>query len=365
MGAERPKIVVVGCGGIGGVLAARLAAAGADVSAITHNPDVAKSIAARGLVAVWDGEFHNHAVPAWATLETRQDSGESSLFDLVLLATPPDAAVAAVHAIEPALTVEAPIVVLQNGLLEERLSRTFDAERVIGGVVAFGASMEDPGKVQQTSNGGITLGRLVHQDEDPVLEWVESLLSVAIPIKRSRNLRGSRWSKLAINCTISACGAITGETLGSMLRARFVRRLALETMTEVVQVALAEGVQLEKVSGTLDLEWLAMDADERLRGGSPSLMAKHGVLLAVGAKYRRLRSSLRRAIERGRTPSVVDLNGEIVERGKRHNIPTPINEALMDAVFSVARGERKANMQTLETVYEDTRKVLRNLRLVA
>jgi len=53
------------------------------------------------------------------------------------------------------------------------------------------------------------------------------------------------------------------------------------------------------------------------------LVAKHALLMAVGFRYRRMRSSMLGAIERGRVPAVDFLNGEVVERGKKHGIATP------------------------------------------
>src|SRR6476661_4637109 len=87
------------------------------------------------------------------------------------------------------------------------------------------------------------------------------------PVELTDNLRGKRWSKLAINCAISSLGTIGGDRLGALLQHRFVRRLALEIMTEVVQVARRESVRLEKVSGTFDLDWLALTEDERRVSG--------------------------------------------------------------------------------------------------
>ena len=54
------------------------------------------------------------------------------------------------------------------------------------------------------------------------------------------------------------------------------------TMTECVHVARKCDVRLEKVAGTVDLEWLALTEDEKVASGSPSLVAKHAMLLAVG-----------------------------------------------------------------------------------
>ena len=128
---------------------------------------------------------------------------------------------------------------------------------------------------------------------------------------------------------------------------RVVRRLALEIMTETVAVGQADGVQFEKVSGTLDLPWLALTASERESTGSPSLLAKHAILLAVGSRYRKLRSSMLRAIEGGREPAVDFLNGEIVTRGEAHGIPTPVNRAGQQLVHAIARGEVTMGMPSI------------------
>jgi 2-dehydropantoate 2-reductase len=138
------------------------------------------------------------------------------------------------------------------------------------------------------------------------------------------------------------------------VRHRVVRRLALELMTEVVEVARAEGVKLQKVSGTLDLDWMALTEAERFSVGSASLVAKHGMLLAVGARFRRMRSSMLAAIERGRMPAVDYLNGEVVERGRRHRIATPVNLQAQRMVHEIASGKRSSSMATIHALHEAT-----------
>ena len=125
-------------------------------------------------------------------------------------------------------------------------------------------------------------------------------------------------------------------------------------MSEVVAVARKEDVHLEKVSGTLDLDWIALTEEERAAAGSPSLVAKHGLLLAVGFRYRRMRSSMLSAIERGRTPAVDFLNGEIVTRARTHRIPTPANVAGRDLVWAIAEGKKTPGVALLREFYEMT-----------
>jgi 2-dehydropantoate 2-reductase len=198
----------------------------------------------------------------------------------------------------------------------------------------------------RTAPGGFALGRMSGA-VDPRLEEIGRVLECVGPTEITRNLAGKRWSKLAINCAISSLGALGADRLGALLQHRFVRRLALEIMTEVVHVARRERIALEKVSGTLDLDWIALTEDERHVSGSPALLAKHALLYAVGLRFRRMRSSMLAAIERGRPPAVDYLNGEIVERGRRLGVPTPVNDRVRSWVWDVAAGRRTPGMPLL------------------
>jgi 2-dehydropantoate 2-reductase len=220
----------------------------------------------------------------------------------------------------------------------------------------WGASMTRPGVYERTSAGGFVVGRLDGRD-DPRLALVSALLAPIGDVEITHNLLGARWSKLAINCAISSLGAIGGDRLGDLLRHRFVRRLGLEVMSEAVAVARRRGIRLEKVSGTLDLGWVALTPADVSGPGSPSLLAKHALLLAVGAKYRRLRSSMLLAIERGREPAVDFLNGEVVSAGAALRVPTPINLRVQECIHAIARRERRPSLDLLRRLYDDSRAV--------
>jgi 2-dehydropantoate 2-reductase len=246
------------------------------------------------------------------------------------------------------------VICFQNGLCEERLAQRFGRERVVGAVVGWGASMREPGVYVKTSSGGFTLGRLDGQPDAALLDLARLLEAVG-PVAVTDNLSGVRWSKLALNCAVSTLGTIAGQRLGRLMGRRFARRLGLEIVSEVVSVAKAEKVSLEKVAGTLDLEWLALDERERRVRASPSLAAKHALILAVAARFRRLRSSMLAALERGRPPAVDFLNGEVVARAAKHGLSAPVNEAARDLVWQIARNERQASLSTLRALYDATR----------
>ncbi|MCA9624829.1 MAG: 2-dehydropantoate 2-reductase [Myxococcales bacterium] len=347
------RYLVVGCGGIGGIVAAGLLHQGLDVTPLSKNELIADAINLAGIRTLGEQSLGTLHTTARSSLDDK-----AAPFDYVLLCTQPPAVEEATRQVLGHLADDGRVVVLQNGLCELRVAEIVGAARVIGGVVAWGASMVEPGVYDRTSSGGFTLGRL-EGGRDERLEALATVLEGIGPVSISDNLLGARWSKLAINCAISALGTVGGERLGVLMRKRWVRRLALEIMSEAVEVARAEGVALEKVSGTLDLDWLALTPSERAAGlGSAGLVAKHALLLAVGTRYRRLRSSMLRAIERGRPPAVDFLNGEVVDRGAAHGIATPVNAALREAVWAIAKHEQKASLPTLRALYEQTMKRL-------
>ena len=331
----------MGAGGIGGTVAATLTEIGSAVTAVSTNAAIRAAVDKTGFVVIDEGE--ERTVHGWVSPEPE------GKYDLCILATQPPNVEDAARTALPHLQPDAQVVVLQNGLCEDRIAAIVGAERVIGGIVAWGASMPEPGRYERTASGGFQIGR-PSGELDADVRRVAELLEAIGPVTLTQNLRGARWSKLALNCAVSALGTIAGERLGPLVRVRRYRRLALEAMTEAVAVAKAEGVALEKVAGTLDLEWIALSEADRASRGSASLTAKHALLLAVGLRYRRMRSSMLAAIERGRTPAIDFLNGEVVTRAKPHGVATPVNEKIVAAVWDIAHGRLKSSREVLDQV---------------
>lgn len=347
------KIVVIGCGGVGGVIAASLTRAGQDVTPVTGNAAIATALASQGFRVIdLDGTAWS-APPVNTPLVAIGDGDRPgpARFDLCIVATQSTSLVPALRAAAPHLAENAIVVCCQNGLPEERAAEVVGAERVLGCVVGWGASMVEPGLYKRTSRGGMQIGRPHPGAPDPAS--LARLLEAASETKVADDFAGVRWSKLAINCAISTMGAVGGDRLGRLMRLRFVRRLVLEVFAEVSAVARRAGVRPAPVGGTLDIARLAITADERRqRIGSPSLAYKHSVLIAVGLKYRRMRSSMLYAIERGRPPEVDFLNGELVRRGAALGVPTPVNSALVKMIGAIVDGSVRPSVETLRSLYD-------------
>ncbi|MGE0548526.1 MAG: ketopantoate reductase family protein [Kofleriaceae bacterium] len=335
----QPRILVMGAGGIGGIVAATLTEVGSAVTAVSTNDTIRAAVDAKGFHLIDEGE--PRVVRGWIAAEPE------GKYDLCILATQPPNVEQAARTAASHLDPQGEVVVLQNGLCEERVAAIVGANRVIGGIVAWGASMPQPGHYERTASGGFSLGRFSGEIDDAVRR-VGELLEAVGPVTLTTNLRGARWSKLALNCAVSALGTIAGERLGPLVRVRRYRRLALDIMTEVVEVARAEDIKLEKIAGTIDLDWIALTDSEKRAAMSMSLTTKHALLLAVGLRYRRMRSSMLAAIERGRTPAIDFLNGEVVTRGQRRGIATPVNAAIVELVHEIARGKHRSSRTLLD-----------------
>jgi 2-dehydropantoate 2-reductase len=354
------KVVVVGCGGIGGVIAANLTRMGVDVTPVVGNEKVARAIAEHGLrVRELDGQVWSAPAARPPVLALDEEQGP---FDLAIVATQNTTLEKALASTAPHLMPDAAIVTCQNGLPEDR-ARALVGDRVVGCVVGWGASMVEPGLYQRTSKGGLQLGRPT--TTGPAPEPIATLLEPCSPTSVVEDLAGVRWSKLAINCVTTTFGAIGGAPLGKLLSHRPIRRLALEVFAEVAAVAGAAGVRVQPVGGTLEIDKIAItDAERALSFGSASLAYKHSVLMAVGFKYRRLRSSMLYALERGRPPEIDFLNGEIVRRGAQLGVATPVSSALVEQVRAIVRKEARSELGALKAIH-DAVVVGRAVRLAA
>ncbi|MCP4536158.1 MAG: ketopantoate reductase family protein [Chloroflexi bacterium] len=339
---NKQRLLLMGCGGVGGVIAGGLLRAGHNLTIVTHNETICQAIGAnQGLgLATPDGQW---TVPAPAHVHLNKTLEP---FDAVYMAMKGTGVEQAARDVKDYLAPEGYAVTFQNGVVEDRVSAILGRERVIGALVGWGATMHAPGVYEMTSHGENVIGELDGQLTPRVRQLKATLESVA-PTTASTNIYGILWSKLTLNCATSATGAVTGQLLGEMLWRNAGRRLALAIFSEVVDVAQAHGISLEPVGGTLDVQQLYLPPHRRGRGVGLDLIVKHAIMLIVGSKFRRLKSSMLQSIERGRRAEIDFLNGYVAERGKEKGVPTPINTALTTMVREVEAGTRQISPDNL------------------
>jgi ketopantoate reductase len=104
--------------------------------------------------------------------------------------------------VEALLSPHGYVVTLQNSIVEHRVAGILGAERVVGALVGWGATMHAPGVYEMTSRGELVVAELDGQ-VTPRLEEFRATLDTAAPDTIYTNIHGVLWSKLDINCVIT------------------------------------------------------------------------------------------------------------------------------------------------------------------
>ncbi len=155
-----------------------------------------------------------------------------------------------------------------------------------------------------------------------------------LPTIISQNIIGNLYSKLIINACITSLGAVCGLYLGQMLSRVKVRRIFMAIMKEAIAVADAMKLTVEPYGGRLDYYRLTRNDSAAMR------FFAHLLIMIIGLKYRRLKSSSLQSLERGKPTEIDYLNGYICLQGDQHGVDTPVNDTVVRMIKEIERGER-------------------------
>jgi len=336
------RILIEGIGGIGGIVATRLVQAGYNVTLITNNREITEAINESGLIIQQD---HSHdQIPASAHTYLT-DLDEQIKFDMIFLIMKANSVIEATKQSEPFLKETGYVATFQNGIVEDEVQAILGSKKAVPVTVGFGGTMIEPGIYRKTSDGGFHIGEL-DENRTKRIEELAEILSHVDQVTVSDNMRGVLWAKLAINCTINTLGAITGQTLGEMLKDKRMRVLFLDTYREVVDVAHGLGIELEPVTNNPYLLYLSEDANWINR------LIKDLIVRFIGRKYRQVKSSTLQSIERGRKSEIDILNGFVVNKAAEIGIAVPVNQAITEVMHMIDSGELQLTPDNIELLLE-------------
>jgi 2-dehydropantoate 2-reductase len=333
------KTLIVGIGALGGLIAARLRAAGVPVWLATRDAEQADRLRASGMRVTGMGG----AVTVQATAIAPLDAyGAHDGFELVVLSTKAHDAIEAAPKLSLLLGSNATLLPIQNGgvpqMLGERLGSC-----VLGGLSNLGATMEAPGIYEQRNAGHLLIGELAGGESERtgrVLRWLER----AVEVRATRNLRGAVWSKLLVNCSVTTIGAIAGGTMRDYMASPEGRQLFNRTYDEALKVALATGAQPETMLvGPIPPGWRE---DGVASEGRDTWIAK--ILTAYGD----VTPSMLQDIRRGRRTEIDFINGYVVKTARQFGLDAPFNAAIVETVHAITSGRLAPNPGLLTQVLQ-------------
>ncbi|MET0284016.1 MAG: ketopantoate reductase family protein [Polyangiales bacterium] len=287
------RTLVIGAGGVGGYLAAQLAKAGLDVTLVARGAH-GKALREQGLRIAH--EQREERVPIPRLIEAASDA--SGRFDLIVLAVKWPELEAACDALPNLIAPSGVVVPLLNGLTSEDVVMTYvGAQRTIAGVVYMSAGLREPGCIYV--NGAVRVGLAEYrpgQAED--ISRIGGLLERAgIPLVKNDDYRAMLWQKMIWNAPFNGLCALSERSAGWCVQ--HMEPLVRRAMQEVIAVAAAEGVSL-----------------------SPQLI--DGMVEVTRSTFALTEPSMLQDVRRGRATEVDILQAEVVRRGQRLGVDTPV-----------------------------------------
>lgn len=312
------RIVVIGAGAIGSVVAAYLSKAGLDVTLIGKKDQVE---------AINESGLHVRGIRGGEVIKLKALTQLNEPCDLAIFATKTqDLEQAYQH--NKKFLGDGLILTTQNGVqADEILSRHVDKEKMFSSIVMFGATYTKPGEVVFNFEGDWIIGR-PYMPVDAKTKEVAGLLEKGFKIVVSDDIIGMKWLKLFVNfnnCICAVLGKCMQETFADMDFCR-LSVLLLKEGVAVVQKADVKLVSLPQFPA------------ERIHG-----LASMPMEQAVGIIHKTLTTlskeplygSILQSIMRKRASEIDFINGEIVTLGKKIHQPTPLNEKIVDLVHRV------------------------------
>jgi len=310
------KICVVGAGAIGGLLAAKFALAGEDVTVIDQGAHLA-AIQKNGLKLEWhDGKVQT------ARMKAVNKPAEAGKQDIVVLAVKAHFLDQVVRNIDSLLGPDTIVLTVQNGLpwwyfqrlggqydnhkldsLDPSgvLTRHIDPKRLIGCVVYPAAAATAPGVIHHVEGDRFPIGELDGKETPRVRELHDVFIKAGLKSMVLPDIRSEIWLKAWGNLSFNPISALTHATLVDICQFAETRALAAAMMKEAQDIAQKLGVTFR------------VSIDKRIAGAE-----------AVGAH----KTSMLQDVEAGRSLETEALIGSILEMARLTNTPAPAIESV-------------------------------------
>ena len=306
------KVCIVGAGAIGGLMGAKLALAGEQVTVIDQGAHL-KAIQENGLKLIWEDGTEHVAEVALATDKVK-DAGQQ---DLIILALKAHYLEQVAKKIDHLCGPDTMIVTVQNGIpwwyfqkhggehdgkpLETLdpdgiLGKYIDADKIVGCVVYPAASIEAPGVIRHVEGDRFPIGELDGSESPRLQKLHDTLVNAGFRSRILDDIRSEIWLKAWGNLSFNPISALTHATLVDICQFPETRKLAESMMGEAQAVAEKLGITFRHT------------IEKRIDGAE-----------SVGSH----KTSMLQDVEAGRSLEIEALIGAILELSRITETPAP------------------------------------------
>ena len=334
------RYCIYGAGSLGTVLGAYITKNGGTIDLINRNKAHVSALQEKGARIIGTVDM---TVPVTAYTPDEM----TGKYDVILLMTKQLHNKEVVTMLKDFLTETGVIVTLQNGIPEPGIAEIVGADHTMGCTVEWGATLSAPGECTLTSDPdslSFHMGKM-EGITDEQFKMVTDLLELMCPVHAEDNLIGARWSKLLINATFSGLGTVVGGVFGDVSETKENREIAVMCMKECIDVGHAAGATFAPVQGK-DITKLFY-----YKGALKKAFALFLMPIAM-KKHRAIEPSMLQDLKHGKPCEIDAINGVVCEWGRKCNVPTPVNDRIVEVVKKIQNGELKAEAANIK-LFED------------
>jgi 2-dehydropantoate 2-reductase len=318
------KTAIYGAGAIGGLMGAKLAAAGCDVGVIARGATL-DAIRLHGLRLEENGQA------LAAPVRAEQEPAALGVQDIVIVAVKATALPDVAARIAPLLGPDTLVVTAMNGVPwwffqgkdiphagmrigaldpDGTLGQAIPFAQVIGCVVHLSSSCPAPGLVRLGFGNGLIFGEPAGGVSQRVEELAALFARAGFDAKASADVRSDIWYKLWGNMTMNPISAITGATCDRILGDPLLYAFCLAAMQEAADIGAQIGCPITQ------------SGEDRM---------------AVTRKLGAFKTSMLQDAEAGKALEIDALLTVVHEIGLQVGVPTPSIDALLGMVRLYAR----------------------------
>jgi len=302
-GIQLDSILIVGIGALATLFASRLGRAGYTVGMLGTWPDGLAALRTSSARLV-DAAGREQRVPVAVSDDPHDYQGIRYALVLVKSWQTERAA----RQLAGCLTEDGLALTLQNGLgNREILAATLGLERVALGSTTTGATLLGPGLAKSGSEGVVSIE--AHERLGPLQQ---ALTEADFQVEVVQDARTLVWSKLVVSSAINPLTAILRIPNGQLLERPAARMLLRALAEETAAVAHAEKIKLTS---------------------SDPVQMVESVALRTASNH----SSMFQDVQRGAPTEIDAICGAVARSGRRHGIPTPVNQACWQLVQALTQ----------------------------